>query len=64
MRTRYSISLSGFNEGNVDYVARAFADILSRDPQPCGSSTPAAASGKGEEPTMLIQPQQPQQVLP
>lgn len=59
-----SISLSGFNEGNVDYVARAFADILSRDPLPCSSSsssTPAVSAGKGEEPTLLIQPQQ---VLP
>lgn len=59
MITTHSISLSGFNEGNVDYVARAFTDILSRDPLP-QSAAPAKAAGNG----VLIQPQQPQQVLP
>lgn len=70
----YSISLSGFNAQNVDYVAQAFTTILSTNPPAPATTTttaqplPADAAKEkgcgGESPMVLVQPQQPHQVLP
>lgn len=55
----------------MDYVAQAFATILARDtlnpPAPATAlpvSTAGAEKSGGESPMVLIQPQQPHQVLP
>jgi aspartate/tyrosine/aromatic aminotransferase len=54
------ISLSGFNEGNVDYVARAFTEVLGGGREGGRTGTPAAArmeEKEGREGGMMVVPE-------